>query len=821
MHSRGLTTAALAGTAVLAWLVPHADLRADEPASNAESPAAQASRTADLRAAVDTYCVVCHNQYVQTQATASGVVLDRADLEHPASDPALWERVVRKLRAREMPPVGMQRPDDGTYEALAGWLEQDLDRAAREHPHASRPAIHRLNRAEYANAIRDLLALDVDAAELLPPDDSAHGFDNIADVLSTSPALLERYLAAAAKISALAVGSAEITPGSETYRARGDMSQYDHLEGLPLGTRGGIAALHTFPLDGEYVIKVKLLETNLGAIRGLQYESQLEIAVDGKRVFLGKVGGPDDYIASSVNATDIVNALDERLQVRVPVEAGQHSVTAAFLQPSASLGPMRLQNFERSAIVATDHLGVPHVEHVTVSGPFNATGPGTTPTREIVFAPCQKNGDVLIFRSERDARPCAEKIVSTLARRAYRRPVTEQDLAGLMRFYDEGRRDGTFDTGIELALRAMLASPKFVFRAERDPPGAKPGEPYALDDFELASRLSFFLWSSIPDDELLQVAERRRLHDPAVLARETKRMLADPKAHALVDNFAGQWLHVRNVRSATPDKNEFPNFDDTLRQAFERELDLFLDSVIRGGGSVLDLLTADYTFVNERLARHYGMPYVYGSHFRRVSGIDDARRGLLGKGGILLVTSHADRTSPVVRGKWVLDELVGSPPPPPPPNVPALAEADGAKPQTMRERMAAHRNNPVCATCHNVMDPIGLALENFDAVGSWRTRDHGEVVDTTGQLADGTQVDGVIGLRDALLKRPDVLVRTATAKLLTYALGRGLEPSDMPTVRAIARQASADGYKFESLIAGVVSSTPFLMRQAETERLEP
>ncbi|HZF28020.1 MAG TPA: DUF1592 domain-containing protein, partial [Gammaproteobacteria bacterium] len=448
-----------------------------------------------------------------------------------------------------------------------------------------------------------------------------------------------------------------------------------------------------------------------------------------------------------------------------------------------------------------------------------------------VFTCLPKNGDMLHFPPARDdagmdargratqgavaERPCAERILSSLARRAYRRPVTQQDLAGLMRFYGEGRRDAGFEAGIELALRAMLASPKFVFRAERDPAGVKPGEIYALGDVELASRLSFFLWSSIPDDELLAVAEHGRLHEPGVLARETKRMLADPKARALVDNFAGQWLLVRNVRSATPDKNEFPNFDDTLRQAFERELELFLDSVIRGGGSVLDLMTADYTFVNERLARHYGMPYVYGSHFRRVDGIDDARRGLLGKGGILLVTSHADRTSPVVRGKWVLDNLVGSPPPPPPPNVPALAEADGTKPQTMRERMAAHRNNPVCASCHNVMDPIGLALENFDAVGTWRTRDHGEVVDTAGQLADGTKVDGVTGLRDALLQRPDVLVRTATGKLLTYALGRGLEPSDMPTVRAIVRQAESGGYTFEALIAGVVNSTPFLMRSAD------
>ena len=761
---------------------------------------------AELRAAVDQYCVVCHNSYVATPATATGIVLDRADLDDPASDPALWERVVRKLRTGEMPPAGMVRPDPATYEALAGWLESGLDRAALERPNAGRPSIHRLNRAEYANAIRDLLALDVDAATLLPPDDSADGFDNIADVLSLSPALLERYLAAAAKISALAVGSPTISASSETYRVRGDMSQTEHLDGLPLGTRGGVAARHFFPLDGEYVIKVKLLETNLGTIRGLEHEGQLEIAVDGRRVLLAPVGGADDYTVSSINATDMVNALDARLQARVFVGAGQRPVTAAFLQPSASLGPIRLQSFLRSTIVATDHLGVPHVEHMTISGPFNVAGPGETASRERVFT-CRP-------AVAADARPCATRILSALARLAYRRPVTQSDLAVLLRFYDEGSRDG-FEAGIELALRAMLASPKFVFRTERDPAGVAPGEVYALGDLELAARLSFFLWSSIPDDELLAIAEQGRLREPDVLTRQVERMLADPKSQALVTNFAAQWLHVRNVRSATPDKNNFPNFDDTLRQAFERELDLFLRSVILGGGSVLDLLTADHTFVNERLARHYGMPHVYGSHFRRVSRLDETRRGLLGKGGILLVTSHADRTSPVVRGKWILDNLLGSPPPPPPPEVPALPETEAAKPATMRERMAQHRENPVCASCHNVMDPLGLALENFDAVGAWRMHDQGKLVDASGQLNDGTQLDGAAGLREALLKRPEVLVHTAAEKLLTYALGRGLEPHDMPAVRAIVREAEHDGYRFESLIAGVVRSTPFRMRSAE------
>ena len=808
MKPRRFRAAIVVCTGVLVWHVPGGGLRADETPPEPQLPAAQTAsgRPAELRAALDQYCVVCHNSYVSTQATASGVVLDRADLNDPASDPALWERVIRKLRTGEMPPAGMLRPDPATYDALTGWLESRLDRAALERPNPGRPAIHRLNRAEYANAIRDLLALEVDAAALLPPDDSADGFDNIADNLSLSPALLERYLAAAAKLSALAVGSSAISAGSETYRVRGDTSQTEHLEGLPLGTRGGVAALHTFPLDGEYVIKVKLLETNLGTIRGLQHESRLEIAVDGRRVLLAPVGGADDYAVSSINATDMVNALDARLTARVVVGAGQRSVTAAFLQPSASLGPIRLQPFYRSTIVATDHLGVPHVEHMTISGPFNATGPGETVSRARVFS-CRP-------ATATAERPCAAAILSSLARRAYRRPVTESDLTGLLRFYDEGSRDG-FEAGVELALRAMLASPKFVFRAERDPAGVGPGEIYALGDLELASRLSFFLWSSIPDDELLDVAERGRLREPDVLERQVQRMLADPKSQALVTNFAAQWLHVRNVRSATPDKNDFPNFDDTLRQAFARELELLLGGVILGGGSVLDLLTADYTFVNERLALHYGMPYVYGSHFRRVEGLDETRRGLLGKGGILLVTSHADRTSPVVRGKWILDNLVGSPPPPPPPEVPALPETEGAQPATMRERMSEHRANPVCASCHNVMDPLGLALENFDAVGTWRTHEQGKLVDASGQLSDGTRIEGAAGLRAALLKRPEVLVSTAAAKLLTYALGRGLEPSDMPAVRAIVREAEKDGYRFESLIAGVVSSTPFRMRSAE------
>jgi mono/diheme cytochrome c family protein len=762
------------------------------------------------RAVVETYCVSCHNSRVTTPATASGVVLDRADLNRVADDPAMWEKVIRKLRTGGMPPEGAPRPDRATEDALAGFIEAKLDKAALERPNPGRSSVHRLNRAEYANAIRDLLALEVDASTLLPADDSADGFDNIADVLSLSPALLEGYLSAATKISALAVGSPKITASSETYRVRGDLSQTEHLEGLPLGTRGGVAARHTFPLDGEYVFKVKLVETNLGTIRGLQDENHIEIAVEGQRVLLAPVGGPADYFTSSENATNAVSALNTRLQARAVVRAGQRLVTAAFLQPSSNLGPIRLQPFLYSTIVATDHLGLPHIEYMTISGPFNAATASETPSRQRIF--------ICTPKKPAEERPCATTILSKLARRAYRRPVTEADMAPLLRFYDEARKNGGFEAGVEMALRAMLASPKFVFRIERDPAGTTSGRIYTLSNLELASRLSFFLWSSIPDEELLRVAESGGLRDANTLNRQVQRMLADPKSQALVTNFAGQWLHIRNLRSATPDKNDFPNFDRTLLQAFERELDLFVGSIIREKRSALDLLTADYTFVNERLARHYGIPHIYGSHFRRISSIEDTRRGLLGKGGILLVTSHADRTSPVVRGKWILDNLVGSPPPPPPPEVPALPDAQGTKPLTMRARMEQHRANPVCAACHKVMDPMGLALENFDAVGAWRTDDNGQPVDASGQLTDGTRIDGVISLREALLKRPEVFVTTATEKLLTYALGRGLEPEDMPAVRAIVRQAERDGYLFASLIEGVARSTPFRMRKAEETR---
>jgi len=775
-------------------------------APRAQSQPESAPPTPDVSRTITQYCATCHNARNRTAATASGVVLDHVDFTRLAQDGEMWEKVIRKLRAGAMPPAGMPRPDRAAHDALVSFLETTLDRAAANRPNPGRPSPHRLNRAEYANAIRDLLALNVDSAGLLPPDDSADGFDNNADVLSVSPVLLERYLSAAATISALAVGDPKIIAGSETYRIRGDASQTGQDEALPPGTRGGLMARHTFPLDGEYVIKVKLLEINLGSIRGLEYEHQLEVTVDGERVLLAPVGGPMDYTESSLNATNVVNSLAERLQVRVKVKAGQRPVGAAFLMKNAAQGANRLQNFERSTLIATDHLGLPHVENFTITGPFNATGVSDTSSRRRLF----------VCRPSRAAEEsaCAKRIISTLARRAYRRPVTESDVTSLMSFYGAGRREGSFDRGVELATRAVLVSPKFVFRVERDPASVPPGSPYRVSDVDLASRLSFFLWSSIPDDELLDLASRGELNKPAVLDAQVRRMLADPRAQALVDNFAGQWLHIRNLRNTTPDKNDFPDFDDNLRQAFERELELFVGSVITEDRSVLDLMTADYTFVNERLAKHYRIPNVYGPDFRRVSLKQDARRGLLGKGGVLTLTSHADRTSPVVRGKWILDNLLGTPPPPAPAVVPPFPEEVPGVPSTVRGRMEQHRSNPACAGCHKVMDPLGLALENFDAVGAWRTRESGIAIDASGELTDGTKIDGVAALRDALVRRPEVLVGTMTEKLMTYALGRTLEYQDMPAVRAIVQSSARDNYRFSSLVRGIVSSVPFQMRSA-------
>ena len=775
---------------------------------SASATAAVAPQAGDYRAVLNQYCVTCHNERTKT----AGLTLDTLNLAHVEENADVWEKVVRKVRVGMMPPKGMPQPDDTTRRGLVAWLTTELDRDAARNSNPGRPLLRRLNRTEYGNAIRDLLALEVDPSVLLPPDDAAYGFDNIGDVLGVSPVLLERYMDAAGRVSALAIGDMDIAPGSETYRIRQDASQDIHLEGMPIGTVGGILANFTAPLDADYVFTVRMFRTNLGVTRGLEYEHQIEYAVDGQRVHLFSMGGEADFKANLVNMTKLGDEIDERGHIRIPLKAGPHVITAAFLERTAAPNPTRLQPFIRSSTDTRDTSGHPHFEMFTVTGPFKAMGPGDTPSRRKILI-CRPTG-----RADED--PCARKIISTLARRAYRGDVSDRDLQRLFGFYQESRRNGNFDKGIQMALQRILASPKFVFHVEAEPPDTAPGTVYRISDLELASRLSFFLWSSIPDDQLLQVAGKGLLHTPAALEQQVRRMLADPKSEALTTNFAAQWLYLRNMKNMQPLSEEFPDFDDNLRQAFERETSLFFESIVREDRNVLDLMTADYTFVNERLARHYGVPNIYGSRFQRVTLADETRKGLLGKGAILMVTSHTDRTSPVVRGKWVLENLLGTPPPPPPGNVPPLNENPQreGKVLTMRERMEEHRANPVCANCHALMDPIGLSMENFDAIGSWRTRDGGSVtslgtpIDASGQLIDGTRVDGVVALRNALLRDPELFVGTVTEKLLIFALGRGLGHYDMPAVRSIVRESARQNYRFSSLIMGVVRSTAFQKR---------
>ena len=757
--------------------------------------------SSDAAAVLDEYCAGCHNP-TDLDGGFAFAELAAARVDAHADT---WEAVVRKLRTRTMPPQAAQRrPDAETYERLAGWLEGELDAKAVASP--GRSVLRRLNRAEYANAIRELLDLDVDVAALLPPDDSAYGFDNNADLNVVSPALLERYLGAADRVSALAVGDPRTAIGAKTYTVPGDHSQGLHVDGLPLGTVGGIAVQHDFPLDAEYEFQVGLFRTNLDAIRGLEHEHDLEIAVDGVRVLLVGVGGehepefpPDTIITVRADATDA------RLRARAPVGAGARTVTAAFIR-KVGLGTNRLRPFDRSNAGTYDSTGRPHVETLTIVGPFAPTGVGSTAARQRIF------GCTPVSAEQEE--PCAREILADLARRAYRRPVVEADLARLMPFYRDGRAQGSFDAGIQLALRRLLASPAFVFRVEQDPADAAPGASFAVSDVELASRLSFFLWSGPPDEELLTVAAANRLHESDVLAAQVRRMLHDPRAAALVENFAGQWLHLRNLETIKPNTDFFPDFDDNLRQAFKRETELFFASIVEEDRSILDLLTADYTFVDERLARHYGISNVYGSRFRRVAlpAELDARRGLLGKGGVLMATSHADRTAPSLRGKWLLENLLGTPPPAPPANVPPLEAEPGAAPKTMRERLDVHRANPACADCHALIDPLGFALESFDAVGAWRDFDAGGAVDASGRLPDGTPLRGAGELRAALVADPRVFSTTFVEKLMIYALGRGLTAYDMPVVRGILREAEDDEYRFESIVRGVVESPAFRMR---------
>jgi hypothetical protein len=758
------------------------------------------SNAPSTRATIDQYCVGCHNDRTKT----AGLALEGLDVAHAGEQPEVWEKVVRKLRGRLMPPLGRPRPDERTYDAVIADLESVLDRAAAANPNPGRTdTFRRLNRTEYQNAIRDLLALDVDVAALLPKDDAGYGFDNVS-VGGLSPTLLERYLSAAQKVSRLAVGSPVRTPGAAVVLVPPDLTQEDHLDGLPFGTRGGTIVHHTFPVDATYEIQIRLMRDRNENVEGLTESHQIELSLDGKRVNTFSVV-PKRASQQAQYYTD--GDVDSHLKARIPVAAGPHDIGATFIKKSSALLETELQPYQAHFNYYRHPRTQPAVYSVSVIGPFNASGSGDTPSRRRIFV-CRPTKP-----SDQDG--CAATILTQLARRAYRRPVTSEDIRVPLALYKEA---GDFDTGIEMALRAVLTSREFLFRVERDPENAAPSRAYRISDLELASRLSFFLWSTIPDDELLDLASRSRLHDPATLERQVRRMLADVRAQSLENNFAAQWLYLRNLANAGPDGRQFPDFDDNLRQAFRRETELFFESIVKEDRSVVDLLSARYTFLNERLAKYYGIPNVYGSNFRRVSLPEGSvRGGLLGQGSILTVTSYANRTSPVQRGKWVLENILGTPPPPPPGNVPLLTEDNPVGTVlTMRERMEQHRANPACAGCHRLMDPIGLSFEHFDATGRWRTRNEGDVaIDAAGSLPSGVTFEGVDGLKRALLARPELFVTTMAEKLLTFALGRGVEASDAPAVRAITREARADNYRFSSLILGIVKSTPFQMRRSQ------
>ena len=773
---RAVVAAGVAGILCLAGASP----------ARAQRDAGAPATAAEARALLDRYCVTCHNDRLRT----AGLTLDAADPARVAEAPAIWEKVVRKLRTGMMPPALRPRPDAAAYAGIVSYLETALDHAADISPDPGRPAVQRLNRTEYVNAVRDLLALQVDGRTLLPADESGYGFDNIGDVLSVSPGLLERYLLAAAKISRRAVGDPTLRPATAIYRTSPLLAQDGRVsEDLPFGSRGGLAVRHHFPLDAEYEIRV--------ALRGrARAGHRLEVRLDRERVRVFDLAGR------------------EPLEVRIPVTAGTRLLGAAFVEEMGRSLPVdgRPAPPPITSFAFTLYPNAPSVERMEVIGPYDGQTPGDTPSRRAIFL-CYPN-------EVSDELQCAERILASLARRAYRRPVTATDTAPLLAAFEAGRNAGDhFDDGIRWAIEALLVSPKFLFRVERDAPDTTPGGPYRIVDLDLASRLSFFLWSSIPDDELVDLAAGGELGDPAVLERQVRRMLADPRSQALVENFAGQWLYLRNLRSATPDTTRFPEFDDNLREALRRETELLFGTQLREDRSVHDLLRADYTFVNERLARHYGIPNVYGNHFRRVRHGDDKRPGLLGHGSILTVTSYPHRTSPVLRGKWLLENLLGAPPPPPPPDIPELGEeGTAAAPATMRERMAQHRASPACATCHAKIDPLGFALENFDAVGRWRAGEPGAAtaIDASGTLPDGAPFDGPAAFRDALLREPwaSEFATTVTEKLLTYALGRGLDHRDAPAVRRILRNARDDDHRWSSLILGIVESKPFQMRSA-------
>jgi mono/diheme cytochrome c family protein len=793
-----------ASIALAALLSATAYHRTDAQGTPAAAGRLKAAPTSGVpsRALVDAYCVGCHN----SRAKVGGLALDTVDLANPGAHAEVWEKAIRKLRGGLMPPPGTKRPAPSEVDVFVTALEQSLDAAAAAHPDPGRVPLHRLNRAEYANAIEELVGIRVDAEALLPKDDEADGFDNVASVLTVSPSFLDQYISAARVVTLRALGVPSPRPTSVTYRPARGTDQSVRVEGLPLGTRGGLVAEHPFPADGEYRLSITGL-AGAGYVRGVEYRHRVIVTLDGRKVFEGHVGGEADMRAIDQQQAPAVAAVNGRFQnIPLNVTAGPHKVGVTFVARTLAESDDVLHAFRPG----TGEDRIPRVGSVEIQGPFNPSGLSLTPSRQRVL--------VCTPATAADELPCATRILSSLARRAFRRPVTDADLAAPLAFYQQARASGDFEAGIREALPAILASPKFLYRAERAPGALAAGAVHRITDLDLASRLSFFLTARPPDDALLAVAERGRLADAAVLQAETRRLLADPRAKTLVTSFAFQWLKLRGIDDIDPDAIVFPNFDDSLRDAFRRELELFVEAVFREDRSVLDLLSADFTFVNERLALHYGIPGVRGTRFRRVTLTDRNRFGLLGKGGVLMATSYANRTAPVLRGAWILENIVGTPPAAPPPDVEGFREnKDGEKALTVREIMVQHRRNPSCASCHAVMDPLGFALENFDAIGEWRTKDRQALtaIDASGQLVDGTAVSGPVDLRRALLRRPDQFVQTLTERLMTYGLGRTVEAHDMPAVRQIVRDAARDNYRFSSLVMGVVRSAPFQMRKVE------
>jgi hypothetical protein len=751
----------------------------------------------DVANFVGQYCIDCHDE----DAREAGLELNSLDATNPAEATAVWETVIRKLRHRQMPPMDAERPNESTYNSFVSSLESSIDQAAKDQPNPGRTdTFRRLTRTEYQHAIRDLLALDVDVSSLLPKDEISHGFDNVT-VGELSPTLLERYLAAAKKISRLAIGRPVGSPRGTTIAVPLDLTQEDHIEGLPFGTRGGAIVLHNFPLDAEYEIQLRLTRDRNERVEGLNQPHEIELMLDGNAV--------NRFTVKRPNGRAKHDHVDKHLHVRIPVQAGPHELGVTFLKKTGALIETERQPYLAHSNADRHRRTQPALYSVSIIGPYSPSGPGNTSSRDRIFVCYPSNAS--------EEEHCGRQIIETFMRRAFRRPIAEEDLQAPLAFFKQAKANLGFEAGIESALRAILVSPHFLFRIERDPEEMPANTVYRVTDVELASRLSFFLWSSIPDDELLEAAIRGDLQKTDLLEQQVRRMLADPRSTALVNNFAAQWLYLRNLDSTHPDPRLFLDFDDNLRQALRRETELFLDSIMREDRSVLDLLRADYTFVNERLAKHYGVPNVYGSHFRKVDlSAESTRGGLLTQGSILTVTSYANRTSPVIRGKWILANILGMPPKPPPPEVPQLKEkSEDGELLSLRQRIAQHRADPVCASCHDRMDPLGFALENFDAIGRWRTHDDGVSIDATGTLPDGTKFNGAKELQQAVLKRPELFVDTMAEKLLIYALGRGLEYFDLPAVRRIVREASHDEYRFASLIIGVVKSTPFQMRKSE------